>query len=72
MSIFKKMKARFNRGTRNGLLIGFGSVLNIFPVYSNTNLKFCQSDTKVLKSDWKSIGGDFNEAIKKVKKKQSL
>lgn len=56
------------KASKNGLLIGAGSILNIIPVYgkSNSNI-MCHPDTHVLKSDWKEIGCDFNNAIKKLK-----
>lgn len=66
----KNMKARIRRSSLSDLLVGVGSVLNVFPAHSDVNFnKVCASDSQVLKSDWKSIGGDFDTAIKKGRKK---
>lgn len=65
---FKKMKTTLNKVGKSGLVIGVGSVLNIYPVYSKPDAKiYFHPDTQVLKSDWKSIGKDFKQAIEKVK-----
>jgi len=62
------MKAALNKFGKSGLLIGVGSVLNIMPVYNHQVVKYnCHPDVHSLKSDWKQIGGDFNNAIKKLK-----
>jgi len=50
------------------LVIGFGSILNIFPIYQNASQQPRNRDLQVLKQDWKSIGSDFNIAISKLKK----
>jgi len=69
MAKFKKMKATLNKIGTSGFLIGVGSILNIFPVYSKPEkMPACHPDTQVLKSDWKAIGSDFNSAIDKIKK----
>jgi NAD-dependent SIR2 family protein deacetylase len=66
---FKKMRAMLNKVNKNSFLIGIGSILNIYPVYGNANGKAtCHPDTHILKSDWKVIGNDFNNAMKKIKK----
>lgn len=63
------MKTRTNKSSVNSFLIGVGSILNIFPTQKDVAYnKVCPSDTQVLKSDWKAIGGDFNTAMKKIKK----
>lgn len=71
MAKFKGMRTMIKKSTLNGLLIGAGSVLNIFPAQTNDTFfdKVCSSDSQVLKSDWNKIGGDFNGALKKLKKK---
>ena len=62
------MKSR--RNSINSFLIGIGSVINIFPTSKEVAYnKVCPSDAKVLQSDWKAIGGDFEVAIKKIKKR---
>lgn len=64
------MKARIKRSSLGGLLVGVGSVLNVFPAHNDSNFnKVCLSDSQVLKSDWKSIGEDFDKAVKKGWKK---
>lgn len=70
MAKFKKMKAALNKIGTSGFIIGVGSILNIFPVYSNPDkaITTCYPDTQVLKSDWQSIGSDFKSAIDKIKK----
>jgi hypothetical protein len=69
MAKLKNMRATLNKVGKSGLLIGVGSILNIIPVYGkSTSNIMCHPDTHVLKSDWKMIGGDFNNAIKKIKK----
>jgi hypothetical protein len=66
---FKKMATKLKKGSVNSLLIGVGSVLNVFPIQKDpTFTKVCTSDTHALKSDWRAIGGDFSAAIKKIKK----
>lgn len=63
------MKTRTNKRSIDSFLIGVGSILNIFPTQKNVAYnKVCPSDTQLLKSDWKAIGGDFNAAMKKIKK----
>ena len=62
-----------NKISTSGFVIGIGSILNIAPVYSNgtpavKGISRCNPDTEVLKGDWKKMGGDFNRAIKKLKK----
>ena len=66
---FKKMRTALNKASKNGILIGVGSVLNIIPVYGKPTITSisCHPDAHVLQSDWKKIGGDFESAIKKVK-----
>jgi len=65
---FKKMRTTLSKASKSGLLIGAGSILNIIPVYGKHESNIlCHPDTHVLKSDWKKIGGDFDNAIKKLK-----
>ena len=63
------MKTRTNKSSIHNFLTGVGSILNIFPTQKNVAYnKVCVSDIQLLKSDWQAIGGEFNAAIKKIKK----
>lgn len=63
------MKITLNKIRRSGFMMGIGSVMNIFPLSSNSN-KFinCDPDLKVLSSDWKEIGKDFKIVFDRVQK----
>ena len=64
----KKMKATIRKASKNGLLIGVGSILNIIPTQASVKTNYgCHPDVKALKDDWASIGKDFNESFKKLK-----
>lgn len=48
------------------LLIGYSSLLNIFPLaQKKTILPNYQSDEDALKSDWEMVGNDLRFAFKK-------
>ncbi len=63
------MKIRTNKSSIHSFLTGAGSILNIFPTQKDVAYnKVCASDIQLLKADWKAISGDFNAAMKKIKK----
>jgi hypothetical protein len=64
---FKKMRSALSKASKNGFLLGVGSILNIIPVYGSPEKTLdMHPDMHVLKSDWKNIGADFNKSIKKI------
>jgi hypothetical protein len=53
---------KFNQIAKN-ILIGMGSVLNIFPA-PPSNPTANKSDLERLRSDWERVGSDFYQAIR--------
>lgn len=53
------------------ILIGFGSILNIAPVFAPINVGSPQDDLANMRKDWKVVGGYLNKAIGTIKNEPS-
>lgn len=47
-------------------LIGFGSILNIAPVFATTELGSPKDDLENLQKDWQAIGADMYKAMERL------